>query len=172
MIFSFTSLLSALWNGFPSHLLYKMHSLMLQTNSCNSDKQFLCFNDLQFVSVSPNTFPSSLCLCLTITSPLVCLSLLLCASQITPSFSKLLHSSVLTLCMFNVSCHLPLPYFSLLLAFHWSVRWPCRDKFVETDLRPVCKHCYERFPEELKQRLARREREARDKRKKAAAICL
>ncbi|XP_041937534.1 LIM and senescent cell antigen-like-containing domain protein 1 isoform X1 [Alosa sapidissima] len=47
-----------------------------------------------------------------------------------------------------------------------------KDKFVEVDLKPVCKHCYEHYPEELKRRLARREREARDKRKKATAMCL
>ncbi|TWW67897.1 LIM and senescent cell antigen-like-containing domain protein 1 [Takifugu flavidus] len=46
-----------------------------------------------------------------------------------------------------------------------------KDKFVEIDLRPVCKHCYERMPEELKRRLARRERDGKD-RKKKPAVCL
>ncbi|XP_069029777.1 LIM and senescent cell antigen-like-containing domain protein 1 isoform X4 [Embiotoca jacksoni] len=45
-----------------------------------------------------------------------------------------------------------------------------KDKFVEIDLRPVCKHCYEHMPEELKRRLARRERDAKE-RKKKAAVC-
>lgn len=38
-------------------------------------------------------------------------------------------------------------YFSLLL-FHI-----CRNKFVEFDMKPVCKKCYEKFPLELKKRL-------------------
>uniref|UniRef100_A0A7N6AXG0 LIM zinc-binding domain-containing protein n=1 Tax=Anabas testudineus TaxID=64144 RepID=A0A7N6AXG0_ANATE len=46
-----------------------------------------------------------------------------------------------------------------------------KDKFVEIDLRPVCKHCYEHMPEELKRRLARRERDAKE-RKKKPALCL
>lgn len=29
----------------------------------------------------------------------------------------------------------------------------CRNKFVEFDMKPVCKKCYERFPLELKKRL-------------------
>ncbi|TRY91700.1 hypothetical protein DNTS_003340 [Danionella cerebrum] len=33
-----------------------------------------------------------------------------------------------------------------------------RDKFVELDLKPVCKHCYERVPDELKRRLSREKR--------------
>uniref|UniRef100_A0A8L0DL94 LIM and senescent cell antigen-like-containing domain protein 1 n=1 Tax=Oncorhynchus mykiss TaxID=8022 RepID=A0A8L0DL94_ONCMY len=47
-----------------------------------------------------------------------------------------------------------------------------KDKFVEVDLKPVCKHCYERMPEELKRRLARRERDASKDRKKKPVICL
>ena len=49
-----------------------------------------------------------------------------------------------------------------------------RDKFVEIDLKPVCKHCYERMPEEFKRRLAKREREAKDKdkQKKKKPVCL
>ncbi|KAJ6667468.1 hypothetical protein lerEdw1_016589 [Lerista edwardsae] len=48
------------------------------------------------------------------------------------------------------------------------------DKFVEIDLKPVCKHCYEKIPEELKRRLAKREREAKekDKHKKKKPVCL
>lgn len=45
-----------------------------------------------------------------------------------------------------------------------------RDKFVEIDLRPVCRHCYEHMPEELKRRLARRERNAKDKKKPAVCV--
>lgn len=43
---------------------------------------------------------------------------------------------------------------------------PFRDKFVEVDLKPVCKHCYERLPEDMKRRLARRDRDSKDKKKK------
>ena len=46
-----------------------------------------------------------------------------------------------------------------------------RDKFVEVDLRPVCRRCYERMPDELKRRLARRERGAKEGRKKPA-VCV
>ncbi|XP_035173001.1 LIM and senescent cell antigen-like-containing domain protein 1 isoform X3 [Anser cygnoides] len=49
-----------------------------------------------------------------------------------------------------------------------------KDKFVEIDLKPVCKHCYEKMPDEFKRRLAKREREAKDKekQKKKKPICL
>ncbi|XP_066124661.1 LIM and senescent cell antigen-like-containing domain protein 1 isoform X3 [Saccopteryx bilineata] len=49
-----------------------------------------------------------------------------------------------------------------------------RDKFVEIDLKPVCKHCYEKMPEEFKRRLAKREKEAKDKdkQKKKKPVCL
>ena len=49
-----------------------------------------------------------------------------------------------------------------------------RDKFVEIDLKPVCKYCYEKMPEEFKRRLAKREREAKDKEKqrKRKPVCL
>uniref|UniRef100_A0A9J8BH05 LIM domain-containing protein n=1 Tax=Cyprinus carpio carpio TaxID=630221 RepID=A0A9J8BH05_CYPCA len=47
-----------------------------------------------------------------------------------------------------------------------------KDRFVEVDLKPVCKHCYERLPEELKRRLAKRERDSRERRKKVIAVCL
>lgn len=45
---------------------------------------------------------------------------------------------------------------------------PCsiRDKFVEVDLKPVCKHCYERLPDDMKRRLAKRERDSKEKKKK------
>ncbi|XP_073711005.1 LIM and senescent cell antigen-like-containing domain protein 2 isoform X2 [Misgurnus anguillicaudatus] len=46
-----------------------------------------------------------------------------------------------------------------------------KDKFVEIDLKPVCKRCYERVPEEMKRRLAKRERDSKDKKKKIP-ICL
>lgn len=41
-----------------------------------------------------------------------------------------------------------------------------RDKFVEVDLKPVCKHCYERLPDDMRRRLAKRERESKEKKKK------
>ncbi|POI20373.1 hypothetical protein CIB84_015873 [Bambusicola thoracicus] len=49
-----------------------------------------------------------------------------------------------------------------------------KDKFVEIDLKPVCKHCYEKMPDEFKRRLAKREREAKEKekQKKKKPICL
>lgn len=56
----------------------------------------------------------------------------------------------------------PFPPISPLTRFT-SLLWLLRDKFVEIDLKPVCKHCYERMPEELKRRLARRERDRKKK---------
>ncbi|XP_068036371.1 LIM and senescent cell antigen-like-containing domain protein 1 isoform X3 [Taeniopygia guttata] len=49
-----------------------------------------------------------------------------------------------------------------------------KDKFVEIDLKPVCKHCYEKMPDEFKRRLAKRERDAKEKekQKKKKPICL
>lgn len=41
-----------------------------------------------------------------------------------------------------------------------------REKFVEVDLKPVCKHCYERLPDDMKRRLAKRERDSKEKKKK------
>lgn len=35
----------------------------------------------------------------------------------------------------------------------WTVELHCRNKFVEFDMKPVCKKCYEKFPLELKKRL-------------------
>ena len=51
---------------------------------------------------------------------------------------------------------------------HLSPIPPCsvRDKFVEVDLKPVCKHCYERLPVDMKRRFAKRERASKDKKKK------
>ncbi|XP_029981296.1 LIM and senescent cell antigen-like-containing domain protein 2 isoform X1 [Sphaeramia orbicularis] len=47
-----------------------------------------------------------------------------------------------------------------------------KDKFVEVDLKPVCKHCYERLPDDMKRRLARRERDSKEKKKKLIPMCL
>ncbi|KAM4731086.1 LIM and senescent cell antigen-like-containing domain protein 1 isoform 2-T2 [Anableps anableps] len=41
-----------------------------------------------------------------------------------------------------------------------------KDKFVEVDLKPVCKHCFERLPDDLRRRLAKRERDSKEKKKK------
>lgn len=52
---------------------------------------------------------------------------------------------------------------------------PCsvRDKFVEVDLKPVCKHCYERLPDDMKRRLAKREHDSKEKKKKTLIpMCL
>lgn len=35
----------------------------------------------------------------------------------------------------------------------WPLPLLCRNKFVEFDMKPVCKRCYEKFPLELKKRL-------------------
>ncbi|CDQ79650.1 unnamed protein product [Oncorhynchus mykiss] len=43
-----------------------------------------------------------------------------------------------------------------------------KDKFVEVDLKPVCKHCYERLPDDMKRRLAKQEKE----KKKRMPMCL
>lgn len=56
----------------------------------------------------------------------------------------------------------PLSHLSPSLPSPYSVR----DKFVEVDLKPVCKHCYERLPDDMKRRLAKRERDSKDKKKK------
>ncbi|XP_026128500.1 LIM and senescent cell antigen-like-containing domain protein 2 [Carassius auratus] len=45
-----------------------------------------------------------------------------------------------------------------------------KDRFVELDLKPVCKHCYERVPDELKRRLSKQD--SKDTRKKKMPICL
>lgn len=64
------------------------------------------------------------------------------------------------------------PAFPLLipLLLHPSPSLPppysVRDKFVEVDLKPVCKHCYERLPNDVKRRLAKRERDSKEKKKK------
>uniref|UniRef100_A0AAR2IS75 LIM domain-containing protein n=1 Tax=Pygocentrus nattereri TaxID=42514 RepID=A0AAR2IS75_PYGNA len=52
-----------------------------------------------------------------------------------------------------------------------STKLTLKDKFVELDLKPVCKQCYERMPEELRRRLAKREHDSKD-RKKKMGICL
>ena len=78
-------------------------------------------------------------------------------------------------------CQLPVSFFlqfSLLNSSPFFVLFFCpwlwRDKFVEIDLKPVCKHCYEKMPDEFKRRLAKREREAKEKekQKKKKPICL
>ncbi|CAB1328804.1 unnamed protein product [Coregonus sp. 'balchen'] len=38
-----------------------------------------------------------------------------------------------------------------------------KDKFVEVDLKPVCKHCYEHLPDDMKRRLAKQEKEKKKK---------
>ncbi|XP_053352599.1 LIM and senescent cell antigen-like-containing domain protein 2 [Clarias gariepinus] len=52
-----------------------------------------------------------------------------------------------------------------------SSKLSLKDKFVELDLKPVCKQCYERMPTQLKARLAKREHDSKD-RKKKIGICL
>lgn len=67
---------------------------------------------------------------------------------------------------FPVNC--PCSSLSRLLHLLSSLLSPCsvRDKFVEVDLKPVCKHCYERLPDDMKRRLAKRERDSKEKKKK------
>ncbi|XP_049341057.1 LIM and senescent cell antigen-like-containing domain protein 1 [Astyanax mexicanus] len=52
-----------------------------------------------------------------------------------------------------------------------STKLTLKEKFVELDLKPVCKQCYERMPEELKRRLAKREHDSKE-RKRKMGICL
>lgn len=65
-------------------------------------------------------------------------------------------------------------FFPVLLHPPPSLPPPCsvRDKFVEVDLKPVCKHCYERLPDDMKRRLAKRERNSKEKMKKLIPKCL
>lgn len=82
----------------------------------------------------------------------------------------------------SFSCPPSLTYFTLLfLASLLLCPFPpfspppysVRDKFVEVDLRPVCKHCYERLPDNMKRRLAKRERDSKEKKKKSLIpMCL
>lgn len=76
-----------------------------------------------------------------------------------------------------VSLSFPPPTSSVLFSFSFvsppvSRLPPCflphsvRDKFVEVDLKPVCKHCYERLPDDMRRRLAKRERDSKEKKKK------
>lgn len=60
------------------------------------------------------------------------------------------------------------PSFLLSFTFFTSLPPSCfgREKFVEVDLKPVCKHCYERLPDDMKRRLAKRERDSKEKKKK------
>lgn len=63
-------------------------------------------------------------------------------------------------------------FFLPILSIASSLLPPCsvRDKFVEVDLKPVCKNCYERLPDDMKRRLAKRERDSKDKKKKSPII--
>lgn len=66
----------------------------------------------------------------------------------------------------------PLPRPSFFFPFS-PPPYSVRDKFVEVDLRPVCKHCYERLPDDVKRRLAKRERDSKEKKKKSLIpMCL
>lgn len=74
---------------------------------------------------------------------------------------------------FPLSCLAALS--SLYPCFQSSLLPPCsvRDKFVEVDLKPMCKRCYERLPDDMKRRLAKRERDSKEKKKKTLIpMCL
>lgn len=105
-----------------------------------------------------------LCLWWLISSPhLPFIVLLSCPTFPLPSPSFLsLHLLSLPLLMSSSSFTFP------------SLLPPCsiRDKFVEVDLKPVCKHCYERLPDDMKRRLAKRERDSKEKKKKLIPMCL
>lgn len=94
-------------------------------------------------------------------------------------FQPCFSCTTFSLCSIFYTCHLI--SFSSLFFFHllhlhfacaflsltiFTPKPPFRDKFVEVDLKPVCKHCYERLPEDMKHRLARRDRDSKDKKKK------
>lgn len=82
-------------------------------------------------------------------------------------FSFPSHSSISSLCPYLPSP----PAFPLFLRS--SPPSSVREKFVEVDLKPVCKHCYERLPDDMKRRLARQERDSKDKKKKSLIpMCL
>lgn len=77
----------------------------------------------------------------------------------------------LLILLFLASSSLPLFFHT---PHHPSLPPPCsvREKFVEVDLKPVCKHCYERLPDDMKRRLAKRERDSKEKKKKLIPMCL
>lgn len=128
----------------------------------------LCFCGL--VSPPLSSFSSSLFFVLlyaSLTFPSPALSPTL-SSPPPPTFSFFPpHPSIS--CLLAVSLLLShCPSSSLPLSFTPSLPPPCsvRDKFVEVDLKPVCKHCYERLPDDMKRRLAKRERDSKEKKKK------
>lgn len=112
----------------------------------------------------------SLWVCFSTSPPFHHPSSLSCSTFPSPSLSQPLtfYFSPLTLLL--------LPSFPASMSFSSSslplispfLPSPCsvRDKFVEVDLKPVCKHCYERLPDDMKRRLAKRERDSKEKKKK------
>lgn len=128
----------------------------------------VCFSVLL---LSPSSYnPVSLWVCFSTSPPFHHPSSLSCSTSPFPALSQLLtiYFSPLTLLL--------LPSFPASMSFSSSslplispfLPSPCsvRDKFVEVDLKPVCKHCYERLPDDMKRRLAKRERDSKEKKKK------
>lgn len=141
---------------------------------------------LKILRSSRVTWPSSLVILLSSYIPLLLhfLSLALFSYfNLSPSYfiSFSSHPSVsyLYFCFLNVyllllfNCSFSfLSHLSHLLSSLLS-RCSVRDKFVEVDLKPVCKHCYEHLPDDMKRRLAKRERDSKEKKKKPLIpICL
>lgn len=126
-----------------------------------------------FSTSPPSHHPSSLSFHMLLSPLLPHLPSRQCSSLLfLPFFPS--HPSISFLC----PCHLNVfffllsncPSFSLPPLLHPSPSLPppcsVRDKFVEVDLKPMCKHCYERLPDDMKRRLAKRERESKEKKKK------
>lgn len=116
----------------------------------------------------------TLCLCGLVSPPVLPFIIPLVCSCVTPSFHSL--SPTLKFFRFSFLYFFPLLFSSSLSlsCLSPSLLPPCsvRDKFVEVDLKPVCKHCYERLPDDMKRRLAKRERDSKEKKKKLIPMCL
>lgn len=132
----------------PEVSLHSLQCVCFIACSLSSDMFFCCellFSFLHFLISKPSLF-------------VVFFSLI---------FSYLFHifflSAISIQSLFLLSCFL-----FLLSCYHSSLHRPCfvRDKFVEVDLKPVCKHCFERLPDDMRRRLAKRERDSKEKKKK------
>lgn len=141
------------------------HVICLTVSLCSLSCFFSLSSIWDCLLLLPNCFfLPLLCLWWLISSPhLPFIVLLSCPTFPLPSPSFLsLHLLSLPLLMSSSSFTFP------------SLLPPCsiRDKFVEVDLKPVCKHCYERLPDDMKRRLAKRERDSKEKKKKLIPMCL
>lgn len=137
----------------------------------------ICLSAFQSCSCSPFSYN----LCGPVSPPHLLFIIPLPCPPLAPLFLTSLELSSLLLLLLpfcfpshpSISCLL----FSSLFfhtPHHPSLPPPCsvREKFVEVDLKPVCKHCYERLPDDMKRRLAKRERDSKEKKKKLIPMCL